>query len=268
MCGEKPITEQTDKLSDEPTRRAPFRFDIATLFPAMCEAVVNESITGRAIRAGAIACYCHDIRDYTQDKHRRVDDSPYGGGMGMVMQAEPIYRCFLAVAASLPRRPRVIYLSPQGQRLTQAKAVSLSQSESSLFLLCGHYEGVDRRVLDKIVDEEISIGDYVLTGGELPALVLVDAVARMCAGVLPSEECFERESHYAGLLEHPQFTRPPEWEGMAVPEVLLSGHHANIEKWRREQMLKETYEKRRDMLLGVTLDKHDQAYLRRLSEQE
>ncbi len=244
------------------------RFDIATLFPAMCEAVVGESITGRAIRAGAIACHCHDIRDYTQDKHRRVDDSPYGGGMGMLMQAEPIYRCYRAVCDMLPQKPHVIYMSPQGVPLTQQRAVELSRMDSSLFILCGHYEGVDQRIIDCIVDEEISIGDYVLTGGELPALVLVDAVARMCGGVLASDESFERESHYAGLLEYPQYTRPPEWEGMAVPEVLLSGHHANIEKWRRERMLENTYRKRKDMLGSAQLDNKDLAFLDELKQQD
>ena len=242
------------------------RFDLATLFPAMCETVVNESITGRAIRSGAMECYCHDIRAYTQDKHRRVDDSPYGGGMGMLMQAEPIYRCYLAVCDMLPVKPHVIYMSPQGKPLTQQRAVELSRMDRSLFILCGHYEGVDQRIIDKIVDEEISIGDYVLTGGELPALVLVDAVARMCDGVLTNDECFERESHYAGLLEYPQYTRPPEWEGMTVPDVLISGHHANIDHWRRERMLENTYNKRRDMLDTVQLDKRDLAFLKTLSQ--
>lgn len=242
------------------------RFDIATLFPAMCETVVNESITGRAIRAGLIECHCHDIRAYTQDKHRRVDDTPYGGGMGMLMQAEPIYRCFLDIEAQLGERPHVVYMSPKGTRLTQQRVVELSKLPS-LFILCGHYEGVDQRVLDKIVDEEISIGDYVLTGGELPALVLVDAVARMCEGVLASEECFTQESHYSGLLEYPQYTRPPEWEGMTVPDVLLTGHHANIEKWRREQMLMLTYDKRKDMLKSAQLSEKDIKFLQSYKKQ-
>lgn len=242
------------------------RFDIATLFPAMCETVVNESITGRAIRAGLLECHCHDIRNYTQDKHRRVDDSPYGGGMGMLMQAEPIYRCYLAVCEMLKQKPHVIYMSPQGTPFVQRRAVELSRMNRPLFILCGHYEGVDQRVLTKIVDEEISIGDYVLTGGELPALVLVDAVARMCDGVLASDECFERESHFAGLLEYPQYTRPPEWEGEPVPDILLSGHHANIERWRRERMLEATARKRPDMLQTATLTKRDLAFLRAMEE--
>ena len=222
------------------------RIDIATLFPEMCETVLNESIVGRARRAGKIELHCHQIREYSTDKHRRVDDTPYGGGMGMVMQAEPIYRCFLAVTESFSRKPHTIYMSPKGTVLTQKKAVELSRMEN-IFIICGHYEGVDQRVLDKIVDEEISIGDYVLTGGELPALVLTDAVARMCGGVLSSEECFQEESHFSGLLEYPHYTRPEVWEGERVPEVLLTGHHKNIEAFRREESLKITKEKRPDL---------------------
>ena len=223
------------------------RIDIATLFPAMCEAVLGESIVGRARKAGQVEIHCHDIRAYTTDKHRRVDDAPYGGGMGMLMQADPIYRCYEAVCEMAPERPHVIYLSPQGKTLTQADAVRLSGQER-LFLLCGHYEGVDERVLEEIVDEEISIGDYVLTGGELPALVLTDAIVRLCDGVLSDEVCFEEESHYAGLLEYPQYTRPAVWHGKEVPEVLLSGHHANIEAWRHAESLRRTAEKRPDLL--------------------
>lgn len=223
------------------------RIEIATLFPEMCEAYLSESIIGRARKSGAIEVHCHNIRDYTLDKHRRVDDKPFGGGMGMVMQAEPIYRCWQAVCEQLGERPHTIYMSPQGKTLTQQRAVELSH-ESALFLLCGHYEGVDQRVLDKIVDEEVSIGDYVLTGGELPALVLTDAIARMCGGVLPAAIAFEEESHFSGMLEYPQYTRPEVWEGMAVPEVLMSGHHMNIAKWRKEESLRVTMEKRPDLL--------------------
>lgn len=223
------------------------RIDIATLFPEMCETVLNESIVGRARKAGKIEIHCHQIRDYTLDKHRRVDDSPYGGGMGMVMQCEPVYRCFNAVAEGLESRPHVIYMSPKGVTLTQKRAEELSHL-TNIFLLCGHYEGVDQRVLDKIVDEEISIGDYVLTGGELPALVLCDTVARMCPGVLPSEECFTEESHFSGLLEYPHYTRPEVWEGQEVPAVLLTGHHKNIAAWRHEQAVKITEERRPDMI--------------------
>lgn len=226
------------------------RIDVATLFPEMCERVLDESIVGRARRNGLLDVRCYNIRDYTNDKHRRVDDTPYGGGMGMVMQAEPIYNCFNVVTEGR-ERPRVIYLSPKGQTFTQAKAVELSKLPS-LFFLCGHYEGVDQRILDKIVDEEISIGDYVLTGGELPALVVIDAIARMCAGVLSSEECFINESHYAGMLEHPHYTKPEIWEGEAVPPVLLTGHHKNIAAWRAEQSLVVTRACRPDLLKETT----------------
>lgn len=223
------------------------RIDIATLFVSMCETVLSESILGRARRAGHISFVCHDIRDYTEDKHRRVDDYAYGGGKGMVMQAAPIYRCYTDVCRELKAVPHVIYLSPQGAPLTQEKALELSKLQN-LFLICGHYEGVDERVIEEIVDEELSIGDYVLTGGELPALVLCDCVARMCDGVLSASECYEEESHFNGLLEYPQYTRPEVWNDKAVPEVLISGHHKNIEEWRKEQSLRRTLEKRPDML--------------------
>jgi len=222
------------------------KIEIATLFPEMCEAVLGESIIGRARKSGAVEINCRQIRDYTLDKHRRVDDTPYGGGMGMVMQCEPIYNCYKAVCEHLGSKPHTIYMSPKGAVLDQAKAKQLSEMES-LFIICGHYEGIDQRIIDKIVDEEISIGDYVLTGGELPAAVLTDAVARMCSGVLSSAECYEDESHFSGLLEYPQYTRPEIWEGEAVPPVLLSGHHKNIADWRLEQSLKITSEKRPDM---------------------
>ena len=210
--------------------------EIATLFPEMCETVLGESIVGRARKAGKINVHCRQIREYTQDKHRRVDDTPYGGGMGMVMQCEPIYNCYRAVCDEMGCKPHTIYMSPKGKVFTQQRAVELSQMDNIL-IICGHYEGVDQRVLDKIVDEEISVGDYVLTGGELPALVVADAVARMCPGVLSDEVCFTDESIYSGLLEYPQYTRPEVWEGEAVPEVLLSGHHKNIAAWRLEQSL-------------------------------
>lgn len=242
------------------------RIDIATLFPAMCEAVLSESIVGRARKAGHISVCCHNIRDYSRDKHNRVDDSPYGGGKGMVMQAQPIYDCFQHVCQELGERPRVIYLSPQGQTLTQQKCRELSELKN-IFLLCGHYEGVDERILEEIVDEEISIGDYVLTGGELPALVLTDAVARMCAGVLPADECFEEESHFAGLLEYPQYTRPEEWHGRQVPEVLLSGHHANVAVWRRKQQLQRTLKKRPDMMASFEPEPGDRNLLHSLLEE-
>ena len=236
------------------------RIDIATLFPDMCETVLNESIIGRARKNELVTLYCHNIRDYTQDKHNRVDDTPYGGGMGMVMQADPIFRCYEAVKERSNSKPYVIYLSPQGTPLKQKKCLSLAQHQH-LLLLCGHDEGVDERVLEEIVDEEISIGDYVLTGGELAALVLVDSVVRLCEGVLASPECFEEESHYNGLLEYPQYTRPEIWHEKRVPEILLSGHHANINRWRREKELERTLCKRPDMLAQCELSEADRKYL-------
>ncbi len=223
------------------------RIDIMTLFPDMCRAVFSESIIGRALNKGLLEISAHNIRDYSKDKHHRVDDTPYGGGMGMLMQAQPIYDCFVDICNKNNTRPHVVYMSPQGKVLTQQRAKELA-SLSDITILCGHYEGVDERVLEEIVDEEISIGDYVLTGGELPALVLIDVLARMIDGVLPCEEAYQGESHYNGLLEHPQYTKPYEWNGKTVPDVLLSGHHANIEKWKREQSLKRTAERRPDLL--------------------
>ncbi len=223
------------------------KIEIMTLFPEMCEAVLGESIVGRARKAGKIELNCRQIREYTQDKHRRVDDTPYGGGMGMVMQCEPIYNCYKAVCDEMGAKPHTIYMSPKGKIFDQQKAVELAGMENIL-IICGHYEGVDQRILDKIVDEEISIGDYVLTGGEIPAMAVADAVARMCPGVLSDELCFTDESIYSGLLEYPQYTRPEVWEEMAVPPVLLSGHHKNIEKWRHEQSLEITAKRRPDLL--------------------
>ncbi len=231
-----------------------------TLFPEMCESVLSESILGRAREKGCVDLRCVNIRDFTEDKHNRVDDAPYGGGMGMLMQTQPIYDCYRSLYETGEEKPHLVYLSPQGQTLTQEKVKEFSKLPR-LVLLCGHYEGVDERVLEEIVDEEISIGDYVLTGGELPALVLTDAVCRMLDGVLPNDEAKELESHYNSLLEYPQYTRPPVWHERAVPEVLLSGHHANIEKWRREQSLLRTYERRPDLLESAELTKQDKNFL-------
>lgn len=230
------------------------RFDIATLFPDFMENALNESVIGRARKKGLFEAHCHNIRDYTLDKHRRVDDTPYSERQGMLMQAQPIYDCWKAVCGE--RKPHVIYMSPQGATLTQKKSLELAQMPD-IFILCGHYEGVDQRVLDKIVDEEISIGDYVVSGGELPALVLVDSVVRVLDGVLSQPDCYEDESHFNGLLEYPQYTRPEVWEGEAVPSVLLSGHHANIMKWRHEQSLLNTAKKRPEMLDKYPLTKDD-----------
>ena len=225
------------------------RIDIATLFPDMCEAVLSESIIGRARKAGHIEINCHDIRTYTLNKHRRVDDKAYGGGTGMVIQAQPVYDCVMAIKEQLGEnaRPRLIYMSPQGRTLTQEIVKELA-AEENLILLCGHYEGIDQRVLDELEFEEISTGDYVVTGGELPALILADSVARLQDGVLPNEDAYSIESHYNGLLEHPQYTRPEEWRGRKVPEVLISGHHANIKKWQDEMAVKVTERKRPDLL--------------------
>lgn len=226
------------------------RFDVATLFPELITQVCGESVIGRAQAAGYITVAAHNIRDYSADRRHRVDDTPYGGGFGMLMAVQPVYDCITAVAAmtDIPReRTRVIYLSPKGRVLDHDIALELSGYER-LILLCGHYEGIDQRVLDETVDEELSIGDYVLTGGELPACVLIDCVSRLCAGVLPSSECYEKESVASGLLEYPQYTRPPLWHGMAVPEVLLSGDHARVDRWREERSRELTKEKRPDLL--------------------
>ena len=238
------------------------RIDLITLFPEMCEAVLSESIIGRARNKGLVEICCHQLRDFAFDKHRRVDDSTYGGGMGMLMKAEPIALCFEAICQTLDTRPHFVYLSPKGTTLTQEKVRELSRLEN-IVLLCGHYEGVDQRVVDLYVDEEISVGDYVLTGGELPALVLTDSVCRMIPGVLSDQICFEEESHYSGLLEYPQYTKPAEWRGMEVPEVLLSGHHANIEKWRREQSLLETARKRPDLFKLAELSEKEKEFVQR-----
>lgn len=223
------------------------RIDIITLFPEMCEAVLGESIIGRARQSGVVEINCHQLRDFAFDKHRRVDDAPYGGGKGMLMMAEPIALCFEDICNRQGKRPHFIYMSPQGKTLTQERLKELSRLES-VCVLCGHYEGVDQRLIDEYVDEQISIGDYVLTGGELPALVFTDSLCRMLKGVLSDEECFERESHYNGLLEYPQYTRPANWRGREVPEILLSGHHANIEKWKDEKSMENTLKHRPELL--------------------
>ena len=227
------------------------RFDIMTLFPALVTGVLSESIIGRAAKAGIIDVRAYNIRDYSKDKHRRVDDTPYGGGKGMLMSPVPIYDCYTDVIdpeKNPSERRRVIYMSAQGAVLTQAKAKELSENYDNLVILCGHYEGVDQRIIDEIVDEEISIGDYVLTGGEIPACILVDAVSRLLPGVLSDAECYENESFSdATLLEYPQYTRPYEFRGRTVPDVLLSGHHAKIEKWREEKALEKTKAARPDL---------------------
>ncbi len=236
------------------------RIDILTLFPEMCNAYLNESIIGRARKAGKVEIECTDIREYTKDKHRRVDDTPYGGGMGMIMQVEPVYDCYSAICEKLGTKPHLIYLTPQGKTLTQQRVRELAAMEN-IALLCGHYEGIDERVIEELQPEEISVGDYVLTGGELPALILADAVSRMLPGVLSDDECFEEESHFSSLLEYPQYTRPYEWRGRTVPDVLLTGHHANVDQWRRQQSLRRTLERRPDMLENASLSEADKKYL-------
>lgn len=236
------------------------RIDIMTLFPDMCLAYLGESIIGRARAAGKVQIECTDIRDYTLDKHRRVDDTPYGGGMGMIMQAQPIYDCYQDICKKTGTKPHLIYLTPQGKTLTQQRVKELAQLDN-IALLCGHYEGVDERVIEELQPEEISVGDYVLTGGELPALIVADAVSRMIPGVLSNDECFTEESHYSSLLEYPQYTRPFEWRGRQVPEVLITGHHANVDKWRREQSLERTAQRRPDMLEKAQLTAKDIKFL-------
>lgn len=227
----------------------PMRIDIMTLFPELVDTVLSESIIGRARRAGHLDVRTYNIRDYSEDKHRRVDDTPYGGGKGMLMAAPPIYRCFEAAKADGEKegeRTKVIYMSPRGKVFNQETAKEYA-SFDRLMILCGHYEGIDQRVIDEIIDEELSIGDYVLTGGEIPACIVADAVGRLVPGVLSEAECFEKESFEDGLLEYPQYTRPPVFHGMEVPEVLLSGHHANIEKWRHEKSVEITKKNRPDL---------------------
>lgn len=243
------------------------RIDILTLFPEMCEAVLGDSIIGRARVSGAVEIHCHNIRDYTEDKHGRVDDAPYGGGMGMIMAAQPIFNCFDLLFGECEKKPHVIYMSPKGKTFNQKRAVELAKYEH-IVLLCGHYEGIDQRVLDELADEEISIGDYVLTGGEMAAVVVTDAVSRMLPGVLSDDICFQDESHFSGLLEYPQYTRPAEWHGKRVPDVLLSGHHANIEKWRREQAIMTTLEKRPEMLKDAVLTEKEKKYLREIADND
>lgn len=240
------------------------KFDILTLFPEMFEAVLDSSIIGRAKEKGLIELNYIQIRDFAFNKHRQVDDYPYGGGAGMVMQAEPIYQAYLSVTDGLDRKPHTIYMSPQGRTFRQSKAVRLAKKYDHIVILCGHYEGVDQRLLDEIIDEEISIGDFVLTGGEIAAMAVVDAVARMIPGVLKSEEAFSEESHFSGLLEYPQYTRPEVWHDMSVPETLMSGHHKNIIAWKRKKSIENTFHKRRGLLARAKLTDEEREYVKKL----
>jgi tRNA (guanine37-N1)-methyltransferase len=246
------------------------RFDILTLFPEMFQGPLTESIIKRAVQAGLISIGLHDIRDYATDKHRTTDDAPYGGGAGMVMKAEPLAAALRAVLATPPEntasetpKTQVILMSPAGTPFTQSLAEELAASYDRLVLVCGRYEGLDERVCEALIDRAISIGDYVLTGGELAAMVVLDAVARLRPGVIDAESTAE-ESHSDYLLEYPHYTRPAVWEGRPVPPVLLSGHHGEVAKWRRQERLRRTLERRPDLLARASLTKDDRAFLRTL----
>ena len=236
-------------------------FHILTLFPEMIEQGMHTSIIGRAIAGGYLSINAVNIRDYAFNKHQKVDDYPYGGGAGMLMQAEPVYLSYEAIKEKIGYRPRVVYLTPQGKVFQQEMAKELAQ-ERDLVFLCGHYEGIDERVLDEIVTDYVSIGDYVLTGGELPAMVMMDSISRMVPGVLSNQESGETESFAGNLLEYPQYSRPEEWHGQKVPPVLLSGHHANIEAWRREQSVMRTAKRRPDLLKKADLTNKEWSQVR------
>ncbi len=246
-----------------------YRIDIMTLFPDVVGDMLCESILGRAQERGIIRIECHQIRDYTKNKQKQVDDYPYGGGKGAVMQADPLYHCWNHICQEAGERLHTIYLSPVGKVFVQADAKRLQADYQRLILVCGHYEGIDQRFIDACVDEEISIGDYVLTGGELPAMVVADAVCRLVPGVLSDPECFINESHWDGMLEHPHYSRPEVWQDRSVPPILLSGHHANIEKWRRKQSILRTRDRRPDLFQKLDLSsKSDQKLLKELEAEE
>ena len=240
---------------------------VMTLFPEMIENGMHTSIIGRAMAIGLLTLQTINIRDFSTRGDGRIDDYPYGGGAGMVMQAEPVYRAYTDLAARIGHRPRLVYLTPQGKTFTQQMAKELALEEDLVFL-CGHYEGIDERVLDEIATDYISIGDYVLTGGELPSMVLMDSISRMVPGVLSNQESGETESFSGSLREYPQYSRPEVWHDTATPRVLMSGHHANVERWRRDQSLYRTLKHRPDLLDGVELDKKDRQFLRGLLEKE
>ena len=241
------------------------RIDIMTLFPDTVGDILSESILGRGQERGFIRIECHQIRDYTTNKQNQVDDYPYGGGRGCVMQAQPLYDCWKHICSDAGFRVRTIYMSPCGKVFCQQDAIRLKNDYDRLILVCGHYEGIDERFIELCVDEEISLGDFVLTGGEIPALAVADAVCRLVPGVLPDAECFQNESHWNGLLEYPQYSRPEIWNGLRVPEILLSGHHKNIAKWRRKQSILRTRLRRPDMYNKLEFtDKNDLKILKEL----
>lgn len=242
------------------------RFDVLTLFPEMIRAFSEASILGRAQKEGHIEVNVHNIRDFSKDKHRKVDDTPYGGGMGMLMSVQPVIDCFNSFSNELSQNSRVIYLSPKGRVFNHSVAVELSKYENLVFL-CGHYEGIDERIDELIIDEQISIGDFVLTGGELPAITIIDAVSRLIPGVLADSVCYEDESIASGLLEYPQYTKPAEYLGLKVPDVLLGGNHDDIRRWRRRASLEQTLKYRPDLLKNANLTKEDILYLEELNKQ-
>ena len=242
-------------------------FHVLTLFPEMIMNGLETSILGRAAAKGIVSFEAVNIRDYTLERHGKVDDYPYGGGAGMVMQAEPIYRAYAALVEKIGKKPRVIYMTPQGQTFNQSIAEDLAKEEDLVFL-CGHYEGVDERVLEMIATDYLSAGDYVLTGGELPAMMMIDCISRLVPGVLNNNVSAEFETFHDNLLEYPQYTRPPVFMGREVPEVLLSGHHANIDKWRREQSIIRTYQKRPDMLDEAVLTAKERKFLDSIKEEK
>lgn len=239
---------------------------ILTLFPEMVMAGLNTSIIGRAKEKGLLSIEAVNIREFTENKHNRVDDYPYGGGAGMVMQAQPVYDAYCHVKEKIGKKPRVLYMTPQGKTFHQTMAEEFAKEEELVFL-CGHYEGIDERVLDEIVTDYVSIGDYVLTGGELPAMVMIDAISRLLKDVLHNDTSAEFESFHDNLLEYPQYSRPETWNGKKVPEVLLSGHHANIEKWRREQSIMRTVEWRPDLMEHAVLSKKEKIFLENYLEE-
>jgi tRNA (guanine37-N1)-methyltransferase len=246
-----------------------YQIDIMTLFPDTVGDMLCESILGRAQERGHIRIECHQIRDFTLNKQKQVDDYPYGGGKGAVMQADPLYQCWNYICTQANERIHTIYLSPVGKTFTQEDAKRLKNDYNRLILVCGHYEGVDERFIEECVDEEISLGDFVLTGGEIPALAVADAVCRLVPGVLSDEECFMNESHWDGMLEHPHYSRPEVWHNRSVPAILLSGHHANIAKWRRKQSIIRTRDRRPDLYAELDLSsKADQKLLREIADEE